>query len=72
MTIVLNTHRICKPSAGSYWRGAAEIFNTSGNTARLYVFATSPEDADGSAIDNDWVAVGDDLHFAVSTWQDHR
>lgn len=65
MTILFNTRRVRSSSARDYRRGAASVFNLSGDTSREYKFAQTEGDADRAAIENDWREVGDDMRRAL-------
>lgn len=66
-TIVLNTFDVREYRIGSYVRGMAEAFNLRGKNARNYYFHESGEQADVTAIQNDWEAVGEDLTLAFDS-----
>ena len=69
MTTLFNTRRIRRSSSRDLLRGAGSIFNVSGRTHREYNFASSPAEADSTAIRNDWEAVGADLAEATETYR---
>jgi hypothetical protein len=72
MTILFNTRRIRRSGARDYLRGAASVFNLSGDTSREYNFAHSEDEADSTAIGNDWREVGDDLRNALAAHNSER
>ena len=66
MTELVGTFSVESLSRRAYLRGAASAVDLRGNTRRQYRFAKSPEQADASAVMDDWDAVGADLAGAMS------
>ncbi|QDZ15765.1 hypothetical protein [Humibacter ginsenosidimutans] len=69
MTLLFDTRRVSDSSLRDYIRGAASIFNLTGNTKREYNLAPTADEADARAIANDWAAVSGDLNDAIETYR---
>jgi hypothetical protein len=55
-------------STPGFFRGMAATLDM-GNTLMIYNRSKTSEEADYKAIQSDWFAVGDDISFAMETWE---
>lgn len=55
-------------SRPSFLRGLAAALDI-GSTLTIYNESKTGEEADSKAIYSDWVAVGDNISFALDTWE---
>lgn len=65
MTELLGSFSVRSLARRSLLRGAASVFDITGNTRRQYRFARTGSEADFRALQADWYAVGDDLRAAL-------
>lgn len=64
-TIILNTVSAVHLGWWSFLRGAASAFDLRGRTNRSYSLFETADEADLTAIQNDWETVSDDLGAAI-------